>query len=119
MDDAPIYHICGRADWLTAKARGVYEGSAADRRDGFIHLSTADQIADSAARHRAGEPDLVLLTVAVSDFGPALRWEPSRDGRGFPHLYGSLPLDAVLAVDPLPLGPDGRHRFPPLGGRRP
>jgi uncharacterized protein (DUF952 family) len=118
MQEPLIYHLCRRSDWLAAQEKGLYQCAAEARRDGFLHFSTAERIAESAARHRAGEPELMLLTVAAGRLGPALRWEPSRDGRAFPHLYGALPLDAVTAVDPLPLGPDGRHRFPPLAGRR-
>ena len=69
---------------------------------------------ESAARHRAGQSDLVLLTVDPASLGEALKWEPSRAGQLFPHLYGPLPVTAVLRVDDLPLGDDGRHVFPPL-----
>jgi uncharacterized protein (DUF952 family) len=110
-----IYHICRREEWAAAEAAGSYAGSSQDRADGFIHFSAADQVAASAAKHRAGQTGLVLLTVEAAALGAALKWEPSRGGALFPHLYGELPLAAVRRADDLPLGPDGRHRFPPLG----
>ena len=110
-----IYHICRREEWAAAEATGSYAGSSQDRADGFIHFSAADQVAVSAAKHRAGQAGLVLLTVEAAALGAALKWEPSRGGALFPHLYGELPLAAVRRADDLPLGPDGRHRFPPLG----
>lgn len=116
MADSVIYHLCATADWDRARAAGSYDGSAQDLRDGFIHFSTAAQVARSAAKHHAGRADLVLLAVDAAALGPALRWEPSRGGAPFPHLYGVLPLGAVRRVTPLPLGADGRHLFPPLDG---
>ena len=86
-----LYHMCTRAEWQAAEAVGVYEGSSQDAADGFIHFSTRDQIAVSAAKHRAGQDGLVLLSVdarALEDaLGDALKWEPSRGGALFPHLY--------------------------------
>jgi len=109
-----IYHMCRRAEWEAAQRQGGYDGSTQDAADGFIHFSTAGQVVESAARHRGGQADLVLIACAVERLGRALRWEPSRNGQLFPHLYGTLPLTAVLSVAELPLGPDGRHRFPSL-----
>jgi uncharacterized protein (DUF952 family) len=82
--------------------------------DGFNHFSTGAQVAASAERHRAGQKDLVLLTVNTVKLGSSLNWEASRGGDLFPHLYGPLPLTVVTGVDELPLGPDGRHVFPRL-----
>jgi uncharacterized protein (DUF952 family) len=110
-----IYHVCRRTDWEVAKEAGAYEGSADDQRDGFIHFSTADQVAESVARHRAGQTGLVLLTVSADKLGHDLRWEESRGGQLFPHLYGSLSVDAVVKEQDLALGPDGAHHFPELG----
>ncbi|MBI3452862.1 MAG: DUF952 domain-containing protein [Rhodospirillales bacterium] len=112
MADDLIYHMCKRAEWQAAQATGGYAGSSQDVADGFIHFSTAAQLAASAAKHRAGQTDLVLIEVAAARLGPALRWEPSRGGALFPHLYGVLPVAAVRRVADLPLGPDGRHVFP-------
>lgn len=112
---AAIYHICSEADWRAACTAGGYCGSADDLRDGFIHFSTAAQVAGSAARHRAGQSGLVLIEVEPDALGPALRWEPARNGALFPHLYGALPPAAVRRVVPLPLDAAGRHVFPALG----
>jgi uncharacterized protein (DUF952 family) len=109
-----VYHVCPRAAWQAAREAGLYRGSADDARDGFIHFSSAGQVAESCARHRAGQAGLVLLAVDEAALGSALKWEPSRGGALFPHLYGALPLAAVRAVHDLPLEPDGRHVFPPL-----
>lgn len=117
MDKTLIYHMCRWAEWEAARASGRYAGSSQDAADGFIHFSTAAQIAQSAAKHRAGQGDLVLIEVEPDALGPALRWEPARGGQLFPHLHGKLPVDAVRRVAPLPLGADGRHVFPwGLGG---
>ncbi len=114
MCAAPLDHLCTREDWEAANAAGHYDGSPQDRADGFIHFSTAEQVEDSANKHRAGQPGLVLLAVDPEALGDALRWEASRGGALFPHLYGALPLAALRDVWELPLGPDSRHVFPPL-----
>ncbi|HTS38919.1 MAG TPA: DUF952 domain-containing protein [Xanthobacteraceae bacterium] len=107
-----IYKICTAAEWRAAERAGIYAGSAVDCRDGFIHFSSAQQAPETAARHFAGQRDLVLVAVDPAVLGNRLKWEPSRGGALFPHLYGSLTLDAVLRVDPLPLDRAGRHVFP-------
>ena len=109
-----IYHMCRHDEWAAAEAAGAYPGSSQDREDGFIHFSTAEQIVESAARHRAGQSGLVLLAVEPVLLGPALKWEASRGGKLFPHLYGALPTSAVCWVAELPLGEDGTHVFPEL-----
>ena len=109
---ALIYKICPRDLWRAAAAAGRFEGAPIDRQDGFIHFSTAAQVAETAARHFAGQADLLLIAVEADALGDALRFEPSRGGDLFPHLYGVLPLAAVTAVDALPLGEDGRHVLP-------
>lgn len=111
---ALIYKICPHALWQEAARAGVFRGAPVDCADGYIHFSTAEQVADTAAKHFAGATDLVVVAVETDALGGALRWEPSRGGALFPHLYGELPLDTVQWVRPLPLGADGRHRFPPL-----
>jgi uncharacterized protein (DUF952 family) len=100
--------------WREAERSGVFRGSDADRRDGFIHFSTAAQVAETAAKHFAAQRDLLLVRINTADLGDQLKWEPSRGGALFPHLYGELALTAVSQVDDLPLGPDNRHIFPPL-----
>jgi len=109
-----IYKICERALWAAAETARRFAGSPVDQRDGFIHFSTAAEIEASAAKHRKGQANLVLLAVDPTMLGDALRWEESRGGVRFPHLYAALPVSAVRAAEPLPLGPDGRHVFPPL-----
>jgi uncharacterized protein (DUF952 family) len=106
--------MCRRDEWADAVASGAYHGSSQDQADGFIHFSTTEQIVESAARHRSGQSGLVLIAVAPETLGEALKWEPSRAGMLFPHLYGALDPAAVVSVADLPLGPDGRHVFPPL-----
>ena len=110
-----IYKICSEALWREAERVGVFAGAAIDLDDGYIHFSTAAQARETAARHFAGQGDLVLVAIDAGALGDGLRWEPSRGGDLFPHLYGPLRLDAVRWVRPLPLGPDGRHVFPELG----
>lgn len=110
-----IYKICSEALWRDAERVGVFAGAAIDLEDGYIHFSTAAQARETAARHFAGQGDLVLVAIAAEALGESLRWEPSRGGDLFPHLYGPLRLDAVRWVQSLPLGPDGRHVFPELG----
>ncbi|PTL83538.1 DUF952 domain-containing protein [Vitiosangium sp. GDMCC 1.1324] len=110
-----IYTLVRSEDWRAAKAVGEYRGSADDTRDGFLHFSTAAQVRASAARHRAGELDLLLVEVDVAALGDALRWEPAASGSRpglFPHLYGPLPLGAVRGITKLRLNPDGTHAFP-------
>lgn len=109
-----IYHLAREREWRAAERAGRYTGTTDDRRDGFLHFSTAAQVAESAARHRRGERGIVLVAVEAERLGEALRWERSRRGALFPHLYGELPIGHVLWAMPLPLGTDGLHRFPPL-----
>jgi len=111
---ATLYKISGRDDWAAACAAGVFAGAPVDLADGFIHFSTATQVAETAAKHFAGRDDLVLVALAAEPFGDRLRWEPSRGGALFPHLYGTFDPATASRVVPLPLGPDGRHVFPEL-----
>jgi uncharacterized protein (DUF952 family) len=110
-----IFHICERAAWDVALKSGRYSGSALDRRDGFIHFSTEVELKPTAALHLRGVEGLVLLEVPTDKLGTALRWEPSRAGKLFPHLYGALETEHVSRVWDLPVGPDGLHIFPYLG----
>jgi uncharacterized protein (DUF952 family) len=109
-----IYKISDVALWNEAKRVGVFTGAPVDVADGFIHFSTAAQAVETAARHFAGRSDLVLVAVDADALGAGLRYEPSRGGALFPHLYGTLPLAAVRWVKPLPLGPNATHVFPEL-----
>jgi uncharacterized protein (DUF952 family) len=109
-----IYKICPASLWREAEAAGKFRGSPVDIKDGFIHFSTAAQASETAAKHFAGQSDLLLVSVDAARLGDALKWEPSRGGALFPHLYGDLSLAAVTKIDPLPLGADELQKFPPL-----
>lgn len=109
-----IYHMCPAETWASAVAAGHYTGTADDQRDGFIHFSTAEQIAESARRHRAGQSGLLLIAVDPGRLGERLRWEQSRGGAVFPHVYGPLYPHEIVSAEPLPLSRDGEHIFPPL-----
>ncbi|MGH6958443.1 MAG: DUF952 domain-containing protein [Caulobacteraceae bacterium] len=102
-----VYKLLSGAEWDAAKTAGRFEGSAVDRRDGFIHLSTAVQAPETARLHFAGQEGLVLLRLDADRLGLSLKWEPSRGGDLFPHLYGFLACALVEAETPLALGPDG------------
>lgn len=106
-----IYKIVPEHLWLEAHSSGAFSGAGIDVVDGFIHFSTRAQVEETAARHFAGVADLLLVAVDASLLGDLLKWERSRGGDLFPHLYGPLPLDLVSRVDPLPLRADGRHDF--------
>ncbi len=106
-----IYKIVPATLWRAAERAGVFRGAGVDIVDGFIHFSNASQVEETAARHSAGQRDLLLVAVDAERLGPRLKWERSRGGDLFPHLYGPLPHAAVLHVDPLPLSADGRHDF--------
>lgn len=109
-----IYKIAPRTLWDEAVAAGVFLGAPIDLKDGFIHFSTSAQVEETAARYFTGQDGLVLIAVDASSLGIALRWEPSRGGALFPHLYGALPVSAARWVKPLPLDADGQHVFPEL-----
>jgi len=108
---ALVFKIVGRDEWREAEAAGVFAGSAVDLADGYIHFSTADQAPETAAKWFSGRTDLRLVAVEADALGPDLRWEPSRGGALFPHLYGPLPTAQALFARPLPLGADGAHDF--------
>ncbi len=109
-----VYKIVPASLWQSARQKGSFEGAPVDLADGFIHFSTAAQAKETAEKHFSGQTDLLLVAVDGASLGDALVYEPSRGGQLFPHLYGSLPLDAVLWEKPLPLGPDGAHLFPEI-----
>lgn len=108
-----VYKVCRAVEWQAAAAGGLYLGSADDRRDGFIHLSTAAQLATTLVRHFAGKSDLVLIAFDPGSLGDLLKWEPSRGGALFPHAYGALETALARSVERLPLGLDGRHMLRP------
>ena len=112
--NATVYKIVPKPLWRAAEAAGAFAGSPIDHADGYIHFSTAGQLAETAAKHFGAEADLLLVAVDADRLGDALRYEPSRGGALFPHLYAPLPLHCVRWIKPLPLGADGRHSFPAL-----
>lgn len=107
-----IYKIFRAPEWVAFEAAGSTPGAPVDLSDGYIHFSTAEQAPETAAKHFAGERGLVLVAVAVDRLGTDLKWEPSRGGALFPHLYRDLDATDVAWTLPLPLGPDGAHVFP-------
>lgn len=109
-----IYKIAPQPLWRKAEADGVFTGAPVDLADGYIHFSTAGQARETARKHFAGQDDLLLVAIDAEQLGEALKWEVSRGGAMFPHLYASLDLAAVAWVKPLPLGEDGHHIFPEL-----
>jgi uncharacterized protein (DUF952 family) len=111
---ATIYKLCSAKLWREAQAAGVFAGSPIDHADGYIHFSTAAQVVETASLYFRGEDDLMLVAVDGARLGPALRYEASRGGALFPHLYAPLPLAAVVWAKPLPIGADGLHQFPDL-----
>lgn len=111
-----VFKIFRGPEWVALRTAGETPGAPVDLADGYIHLSTAEQVAETAARHFAGAEDLVLLALEADTLGPALRWEPSRGGALFPHLYRPLRLSEIAWHAPLPLI-EGAHRFPDLRAR--
>ncbi|HEX4295397.1 MAG TPA: DUF952 domain-containing protein [Rhizomicrobium sp.] len=109
---ALIFKICPNAEWKAAEAAGIHRGSDKDREDGFLHFSTAEQLMGTLARHYADANDLVLVAVDATALGSALKYEPSRDGQMFPHLYGDLPPAAVRWVRPIARGRQGSFVLP-------
>lgn len=111
-DPTTIYKIAPRALWAQAEAAGYFSGAQVDLADGYIHFSTAETVAETAAKHFSGQTDLLLIAVDAAALGESLRYEISRGGLAFPHLYADLQLTAVRWVKDLPLGSDGKHQFP-------
>ncbi len=106
-----VYKVLRRSEWNAFRAAGETAGAPVDRTDGFVHLSTAAQVAETVAKHFAAESDLVLVALDADALGDALRWEPSRGGALFPHLYRALGSADVVWDKSLPLGAAG-HIFP-------
>ena len=107
-----IYKICPETLWREAERSGRFAGAPVDLADGYIHFSTGAQLRETASRHFAGQDGLLLIAIDDHGLGAALRYEPSRGGALFPHLYGQLTPSAALWVAPLPLGPEGTHLIP-------
>ncbi len=107
-----IYKVATRQQWQLAIDAGCFNGSAIDLVDGYIHFSTAEQVAETVRKHFQGQVDLVVISVSVAELGDALRWERSRGGDLFPHLYGALAVAAAVELLDLPMNGDGSHRLP-------
>jgi uncharacterized protein (DUF952 family) len=116
MANKVIYKVLSRDLWAAAETAGQFEGAGIDLADGYIHFSTGEQLVETVEKHFAGQTDLVLVAVdadALSEtVGDALKWEASRGGALFPHLYTTLPVSAAQAVHDLPIGDDGKHVLP-------
>ncbi|MFD1197858.1 DUF952 domain-containing protein [Brucella gallinifaecis] len=117
MIKTTIYKIAPRDLWAQAEEAGNFTGAPVDIADGYIHFSTREQLRETAAKHFAGQTDLLLISVDADALGDALKYEVSRGGALFPHLYSALPLSAVIKVEPLPLDKNGLHIFPELEGK--
>ena len=109
-----VYKLIDRTEWDQAKAAGTFAGAEIDLRDGYIHLSTAAQAQETASLHFTGRRNILLLEIEAESLGDRLKWEPSRGGQLFPHLYGPLVPAAVIAVHEAPLDEGGAPRLPPL-----
>jgi uncharacterized protein (DUF952 family) len=107
VNATPVFKILSAADWTNALTRGNYSGSSDDKRDGFIHLSTAAQLAGTLAKHFSGQTCLVLVAFDSVSLAPLLKWEASRGGDLFPHYYGALPVSAALWQKQLPAASTG------------
>jgi len=112
MPDQIAYKIFTIREFEALKRDGHFTGSPADTADGFIHLSSAAQVEGTLARHYQGQRDIILAAIDLASFGAALRWEVSRGGQAFPHLYGTLPLAAVMAACPVERAADGTLKLP-------
>lgn len=112
MSDLFAYKVLTADQFAQFKADGLFKGAPVDLADGYIHMSTRDQAAETVAKHFAGQDRLVMLMIDLAPFGDAVKWEVSRGGALFPHLYGDLPISAVAGKVVLRIDEDGRHLFP-------
>jgi len=112
VSDLFAYKILTKDQYDQLKTDGVFKGAPVDLADGYIHMSTREQASETAAKHFAGQDNLVMLMIDLAPFGEAVRWEESRGGALFPHLYGELPLSAVAGKVVLRLDEQGKHLFP-------
>ena len=112
MSELFAFKILTREQWEQFREDGLFRGAPVDMADGYIHLSARDQVADTAAKHFAAQDDLILAMVDLAALGNMVKWEVSRGGALFPHLYGELPMSAVTSKAKIRLGSDGKHIFP-------
>jgi uncharacterized protein (DUF952 family) len=115
MPDSTAYKILTAEQMASLERDGSFAGAPVDLQDGYIHLSTAAQLQETLDKHFAGQSDLWLAAVDLDALADAVKWEPSRGGQLFPHIYGALPLDAVVAYSELHYEPDGNLRLPVTG----
>ena len=111
-DKSLIFKVVSAQEWSVAKEQGEFLGAAIDLTDGYIHFSTAEQLRETVEKHFAGQTDLLLVGVEVDRLGDELKWEPSRGGALFPHLYAPLSIDSVVMTQDMPVGEDGKHIIP-------
>ena len=111
MTETIAYKVFTALEWAAVKT-GTFDGSSVDRADGFIHLSTTAQLTETVDRHFAGQTDLVIAAIDLAALGDTVRWEASRHGQLFPHVYGPLGIEVVLAWCPLERNPGGAVRLP-------
>lgn len=109
------YKVLTAGQMAQLEADGIFAGAPVDLADGYIHLSTADQLDETVRKHFAGQDNLHIAAVDLEALADAVKWEPSRGGALFPHIYGALPLSAVVAYGPLDRGPDGQVSLPVTG----
>ena len=107
-----IFKIVSAQQWSVATEQGEFLGAAIDLTDGYIHFSTAEQLRETVEKHFAGQSDLLLVSVDADSLGDELKWEPSRGGALFPHLYAPLSIESVVMSTEMPLGEDGHHIIP-------
>jgi uncharacterized protein (DUF952 family) len=107
-----IFKVVSAQEWSVATKQGEFLGAAIDLTDGYIHFSTADQLRETVEKHFAGQADLLLVGVDANRLGDELKWEPSRGGALFPHLYAPLSMESVVMAADMPLGETGRHVIP-------
>lgn len=115
MTDTVAYKVLTSAQMADLEAEGTFAGAPVDLADGYIHLSTAAQLDETVTKHFAGQADLHIAAIDLAALGHAVKWEPSRGGALFPHIYAALPLSAVIAYGPLQCGDDGRVLLPVAG----
>lgn len=115
MTPAVAYKVLTAPQMAELEHAGVFRGAPVDLADGYIHLSTEAQLAETIDKHFAGQGDLHIVAVDLDALGDAVKWEPSRGGQLFPHIYAELPLDAAIAYGPLRHHPDGTIALPVAG----
>jgi uncharacterized protein (DUF952 family) len=115
MAELVAYKVLTAAQLAALEHHGSFAGAPIDLTDGYIHMSSAAQLDETVAKHFAGQDDLTIAAIDLAALGDAVRWEPSRGGQLFPHLYGTLSLDSLIAYGPLEREDDGSIRLPTAG----